>query len=119
MSLALALIAMLIELCLGYPERVLKAICHPVTWIGGLIGALDDWLNRDTAGATGQRIAGIVATLIVLVVVGAIAGVVAHELLRLPCGILAVGLLASTLLAQRSLHRHVAAVADALARGGI
>jgi adenosylcobinamide-phosphate synthase len=34
--------------------------------------------------------------------------------LRLPFGILAVGLLASTLVAQRSLHRHVADVASAL-----
>ena len=44
---ALALLAMLIELCLGYPQRLVRAIGHPVTWIGGLIGALDRLLNRD------------------------------------------------------------------------
>ena len=48
MSVALALIAMLIELCFGYPERVARAIGHPVTWIGRLIGALDRLLNRET-----------------------------------------------------------------------
>jgi adenosylcobinamide-phosphate synthase len=52
-------------------------------------------------------------------VVGAIAFVVQHELLHLRFGVLVVGLLASTLIAQRSLHRHVADVAGALEKDGI
>src|SRR5208282_3971795 len=115
MSVALALIAMLIELCFGYPERVLSAIGHPVTWIGRLIGALDQLLNRKGA----RRAAGIVAVLILMGVVGAVAFIAELELLRLPFGILAVGLLASTFVAQRSLHRHVADVAGALDNGGV
>jgi adenosylcobinamide-phosphate synthase len=118
MSVALALIAMLIELCFGYPERVASAAGHPVTWIGRLIGALDRLLNRETVGAIARRAAGIVAVLILIVVVGTVAFVAEHELLRLPFGFLAVGLLASTLIAQRSLHRHVADVARALERQG-
>jgi adenosylcobinamide-phosphate synthase len=118
MSVALALIAMLIELCFGYPERVASAAGHPVTWIGRLIGALDRLLNRETVGAIARRAAGIVAVLILIVVVGTVAFVAEHELLRLPFGLLAVGLLASTLIAQRSLHRHVADVARALERQG-
>jgi adenosylcobinamide-phosphate synthase len=118
MSVALALIAMLIELCFGYPERVASAAGHPVTWIGRLIGALDRLLNRETVGAIARRAAGIVAVLILIVVVGTIAFVAEHKLLRLPFGLLAVGLLASTLIAQRSLHRHVADVARALERQG-
>jgi adenosylcobinamide-phosphate synthase len=39
MSVALALFAMLIELCLGYPEWLVRAIGHPVSWIGNLIAA--------------------------------------------------------------------------------
>jgi adenosylcobinamide-phosphate synthase len=119
MSVALALVAMLIELCLGYPEPLSRITGHPVTWIGRLIAALDRWLNREAAAATQRRAAGVAAILIVLAVVGALAGVVQHELLRVPFGILLVGLLASTLLAQRSLHRHVADVADALDKGGV
>ncbi len=42
---------MLIELCLGYPQPLLRAIGHPVTWIGGLIGALDRALNREQRGS--------------------------------------------------------------------
>jgi adenosylcobinamide-phosphate synthase len=114
MSVALALIAMLIELCFGYPERVLSAIGHPVTWIGRLIGALDQLLNRKGA----RRAAGIVAVLILIVVVGTVGWIVQRELLRLPFGLLAVGLLGSTLIAQRSLHRHVAHVAVALEKQG-
>jgi len=110
---------MLIELCLGYPEPLSRITGHPVTWIGRLIAALDRWLNREAAAATQRRAAGVAAILIVLAVVGALAGVVQHELLRVPFGILLVGLLASTLLAQRSLHRHVADVADALDKGGV
>ena len=119
MSVALALIAMLIELCFGYPERVASAIGHPVTWIGRLIGALDRLLNRETMGTRARRAAGIVAVLILIVVVGAVALIVERELLHLPFGLLAVGLLASTLIAQRSLHRHVADVAVALEKRGI
>jgi adenosylcobinamide-phosphate synthase len=85
-----------------------------VTWIGHLIGALDRSLNRETIGRKERRAAGVVAVLILLGVVAAIAFSVQHALLRLPFGILAVGLLASTLVAQRSLHRHVADVASAL-----
>jgi adenosylcobinamide-phosphate synthase len=119
MSVALAVIAMLIELCLGYPERLLGAIGHPVTWIGHLIGALDRSLNRETIGRKERRAAGVVAVLILLGVVAAIAFSVQHALLRLPFGILAVGLLASTLVAQRSLHRHVADVAGALEKDNV
>ena len=114
MSVALALIAMLIELCLGYPQRLVDAIGHPVTWIGRLIGALDRLLNRDAAPPRERRAAGLLAVLVVLGIVGSIAFLIEYALLRLPFGILATALLASTLIAQRSLHRHVANVASAL-----
>ncbi len=110
---------MLIELCFGYPERIASAIGHPITWIGRLIVALDRLLNRQTMGTRARRAAGIVAVLMLIVGVGAVALVVERELLHLPFGLLVIGLLASTLIAQRSLHRHVADVADALEKRGI
>jgi adenosylcobinamide-phosphate synthase len=119
MSVALALVAMLIELCFGYPDRLQRAIGHPVTWIGRLIALLDRSLNREAAGPQARRAAGIVAVLVVLVIVGVIAIAIQDALLRVPFGIFAVGVLASTLVAQRSLHRHVANVADALEKGGV
>ncbi len=115
MSVALALIAMLVELAIGYPAPLLQAIGHPVTWIGRLIGALDRGLNRDGA----SRLPGLGAVLILLLVVGAIAVAVARGLGALPFGILPTAVIASSLIAQRSLYRHVAAVAQALDRDGL
>jgi len=109
----------MIELCAGYPQGLLRAIGHPVTWIGRLIAALDRLVNRDTAGPHWRRDAGIIAILLLLGIVGAIAFIVERELLRLPFGLIALAVVASTLIAQRSLHRHVADVADALERDGL
>jgi adenosylcobinamide-phosphate synthase len=119
MPIALALIAMLIELCFGYPERLFGAIGHPASWIGWLVNSLDRFLNRETAGQKSRRLAGTIALLVILAVVAAIAIVVQHELLRLRFGFLLVALLAASLIAQRSLHRHVGDVADALEKGGL
>jgi adenosylcobinamide-phosphate synthase len=119
MPIVLAFIAMLIELCFGYPDRLFRTVRHPASWMGWLIDALDRFLNRETAGLGSRRLAGIVALLAILAGVAAIAIVVQHELLRLRFGFLLVALLAASLIAQRSLHRHVADVADALDTGGL
>ncbi|MGH7246578.1 MAG: cobalamin biosynthesis protein CobD/CbiB, partial [Pseudomonadota bacterium] len=119
MSLKLALLAMLIELAVGYPETVLRAVGHPVAWIGRLIGALDREMNSAKAAARQRQRAGIVALAIVVAIAGTIGFFLQHELFRLPFGILAAALLASTLIAQRSLHGHVARVAIALDKEGV
>jgi adenosylcobinamide-phosphate synthase len=119
MFVALALLAVLIELCLGYPQFLVRAIGHPVTWIGRLIGILDHALNREAMAAAARRAAGVVAILILLAVVGAVAFLVQRELFRWAAGVLATAILASTLIAQRSLHRHVADVALALGKEDI
>jgi adenosylcobinamide-phosphate synthase len=119
MPIALALIAMLIELCFGYPEWLFRAIGHPASWMGRLIDGLDRLLNSATAAPKARRFAGMIALLLILLIVAAIAVVVQHELLRLRFGFLLVALLAASLIAQRSLRRHVADVADALDKGGL
>jgi len=110
---------MIVELCASYPQALLRAIGHPVTWIGRLIAALDRLLNRETADPHWRRSAGIIAILLLLGIVGSIAFVVERELLRLPFGLIAVAVIASTLIAQRSLYQHVADVATALEQGGV
>jgi len=110
---------MTFELCAGYPQALWRAIGHPVTWIGHLIAALDRLLNRDTAEAKWRRGAGTIAILLLLGIVGAIGFIVERELLRLPFGLIAVAVIAGTLIARRSLHRHVADVADALEQRGV
>jgi adenosylcobinamide-phosphate synthase len=119
MAAPLTLLALLIELMIGYPDGLAKSIGHPVTWIGRLISWLDAKLNRDDAGPETRRRAGATALLILFVVVGAIAFMVESVLLLLPLGFILLALVASTLLAQNSLFAHVASVADALEEHGV
>jgi adenosylcobinamide-phosphate synthase len=114
MAAALTLLALLIELIIGYPDRLLRMIGHPVTWMGALIAALDRGLNRDSATPMGRRMAGTVTVLILIAAVGTVAFLFERGLSWLPFGWVAAAIFASTLLAQRSLHEHVARVATAL-----
>ena len=118
MSAKLALLAILIELGIGYPEWLTRAIGHPVTWIGRLIDRCNRLLNRETAPKL-RRLFGIMALTLVLGIVGAIAFVLQSRLLALPFGLVALAVLTSTMLAQRSLHRYVANVASALDENGL
>ena len=119
MAAPLALLALLIELVIGYPGALAKRIGHPVTWMGRLIDILDKRLNRDDMAPEQRRRAGAIALFILLLVVGAIALAAETALLLLPFGLIAVGILGSTLIAQRSLHLHVANVAEALEGGDL
>jgi adenosylcobinamide-phosphate synthase len=118
MTVTLTLAALLIEVLVGYPDRLVRSIGHPVSWIGRLIGALERYCNRDTAEPVQRRALGIITLLLVVTVVAVVAFVIEHGLLLLPFGVFGVGFLASTLIAQRSLHAHVADVADALEKTG-
>ena len=119
-SLPLLLAALLIEATIGYPARLFAWIGHPVTWIGALIGALDRSLNRESMSFAIRRLAGVAALLILLgVTLAASLALVALCRLAGPLALLPLALLASSLLAQRSLHEHVARVAQGLEQGGL
>jgi adenosylcobinamide-phosphate synthase len=119
MSIATTLLALLIEATAGYPERVLAAIGHPVIWFGSLIDRLDRTLNRPERSGVFRKAAGFAALFVIVAVPAAAAFTVQWTLLLLPYGFVFVGLLASSLIAQRSLHEHVQRVADALDREGL
>ena len=118
MTVTLTLAALLIEVLVGYPDRLVRSIGHPVSWIGRLIGALERYCNRDTAKPVQRRALGIITLLLVVTVVAVVAFVIEHGLLLLPFGVIGAGFVASALIAQRSLHAHVADVADALEKTG-
>ncbi len=119
LSVTLTLLALLIEALVGYPDRLFGAIGHPVTWVGALIRRLDIRLNRAEMGLGRRRLAGAVALALIIAGPAAVAGVAERVLLLAPLGIVAVAVVASTLIAQRSLYRHVAEVAAALEREGL
>ncbi len=114
MAVTSALLALIIEAALGYPPALLRTLGHPVTWIGALIDTLEQSFNPPSASARVRRAAGLAVLATVVALAAALAFAVERMFLLLPFGTIAVGLLASTLLAQRSLHDHVARVACAL-----
>lgn len=110
----------MIEAAIGYPARLFAWIGHPVTWIGALIGRLDRNFNREALSFAMRRMAGVIALVILLgVTLAASLGLVALCRLAGPLAWLPLALLASSLLAQRSLHEHVARVAEGLEQGGL
>lgn len=119
MGAPLTLLALLIELAVGYPQSLARALGHPVTWMGRLIDWLEAKLNRPETSPQARRRAGAIAMLVLTAAVGIVAFLVEWTLFHLPFGLIFAALAASTLLAQRSLFEHVAGVADALDEGGV
>jgi adenosylcobinamide-phosphate synthase len=115
LSLPLAVAAAVVEALIGYPAPLYRAIGHPVTWMGFWVAWLDARFNRAEAGFAVRRVAGILALCFYLAPVGLIARAATRVCVSTGVfGFAALALLAASLPAQRSLARHVAAVADGL-----
>ena len=119
-NLSLVAGALLIEAAVGYPPPLFRAIGHPAAWMGALVAQLDSRLNRGARDGR-RRLAGIGAVTVLLAAAAIPAGAIQAAALRVlgPAGIVPLMVLASTLLAQRSLFEHVRAVADAMQREGL
>ncbi|WP_068304795.1 adenosylcobinamide-phosphate synthase CbiB [Pararhodobacter sp. CCB-MM2] len=116
MSFAAAmLIAMGIDALIGWPDALYRRIGHPVTWLGALISGLEGRLNR---GAN-RRAKGVLAALVVILTAGGTAAAITALLPGGWIGIVVTGVLAWPLVAIRSMHQHVAAVAEPLIRGDL
>ncbi len=119
-TLPLLAAALAVEAVMGYPNRLYMRIGHPVTWIGGLIARLDAAFNREGWPKRWKRGAGIAAIGLVMLIVLVTSGALAWLFGRLGlAGFVACALVASTLLAQKSLHDHVRAVSRALRQEGL
>lgn len=112
-------LAMAIDGVLGWPERLHARIGHPVTWLGRAIALADRRLNREGDSAALRRLAGC-GTLLSIVALAALpAWAVARALPEGPLGLLLTAALAWPLIAARSMHDHVQAVAKPLSRGDL
>ncbi len=118
-TLGILALALLLEAVAGYPDRLYRAVGHPVTWIGRLIAALERGLNRGSAA--GRRLGGILALVLLLTVTAAVslALTALAALVGQGVGAVLLALLAASLPAQRSLFVHVRRVSAALRTEGL
>lgn len=118
-TLAVALVALAADALIGDPDWLWRRIPHPVTIIGRAIATLDHALNRETWSPARRRLAGI-ATIMLLVMAALVTGSLIEALMpHGAVGNIVLGLVASTLIAQNSLYRHVARVRAAFDSGGL
>src|ERR1700733_1917188 len=109
------IVAFGIEAVLAYPAPLFRAIGHPVSWIGALIGAFDARLNRPNYSDTMRRIAGVATVLVLLGIslgTGLALKLVAHAVPYL--GFVLMVVVVAMLIAAGNLDQHVRAVASAL-----
>ncbi|MBK8177119.1 MAG: cobalamin biosynthesis protein CobD [Rhodospirillales bacterium] len=117
--LLLLLAALALEPVLGEARGVLARLPHPVRGVGAVVAALDRKLNREERRATDRRLRGVLLVVFVAGLAGGV-GIAVSVLARLvPYGWVGELVVVITLLAQRSLFRHVLNVVRALQRGGV
>ncbi|ADE85798.1 adenosylcobinamide-phosphate synthase CbiB [Rhodobacter capsulatus] len=113
---AMMVVAIGIDLALGWPDALYKRIGHPVTWIGALIARLEKGWNFK------GRLRRLRGVLVALAVIGTTVVIALAVQLWLPAGwpgVLIGGILAWPFVALRSMHDHVAAVAKPLIAGDL
>ena len=111
---SILVIALTIDAVFGDPKWLYRIIPHPTVLLGWLVSGLDNLLNSEGLGDASRRFLGIVAVAILLGVAGAVGWGLLDFFKTLPYGWVWQTLAISTLIAQRSLYQHVAAVSLAL-----
>ncbi len=113
-TFALAALVLVIENFVGYPPALQKLIGHPVEWIGKLINYIDEGLNDAEVSPEQNRRHGILAIVLLCAAVGIPSWILAKTLAQHPYGWVINVVLATTLIAQKSLRDYVTAVDRAL-----
>lgn len=114
-GLAVALVALLLDAALGWPAWLHARISHPVVWLGAAISRCEGALNCGYF-----RVFKGLLTIVLVVSMAAIPALILGLWLRaLPFGWLLEGALCWPLVAARSMHDHVAAVARPLMAGDL
>jgi adenosylcobinamide-phosphate synthase len=111
---AAAALALLMERLFGYPKAIYRQIGHPVEWMGYLLSKLEVALFDPDAEPYQARLRGVAALVALLVIVAIPAILISTFLSTFTFGWIIEALLATTLIAQYSLHEHVGAVGKGL-----
>lgn len=118
-TLVVTLIALGADAVIGDPDWLWRRFAHPVAIIGRIITTFDRVLNRETPSPARRKLFGIV-TILLLVIAALIVGYAIEAIIpRGIAGNIVLGLLASMLIAQKSLYQHVARVHAAFSTGGL
>jgi adenosylcobinamide-phosphate synthase len=118
-TLFIVVAALAFDALIGDPDGLWRRLPHPVAVIGAGIGWLDRTFNRETRSPAQRKLAGIAAVALLLALSVLSGCLIEMALRQIPFGNLLIGLVASTLIAQRSLYQHVVRVRDAFATGGL
>jgi adenosylcobinamide-phosphate synthase len=118
-TLFVVVAALAFDALIGDPDWLWRRLPHPVVLIGSFIGFLDRTLNLETQSSTHRKWAGVGAVSLLLTI-SVLSGALIEAVLRhVALGNVLIGLIASVLIAQRSLYQHVARVRSAFAEGGL
>lgn len=107
-------LSLLIERFTGYPDAVYRLAGHPVEWMGRLVTAGEGLLNRPETSQAEGRLRGMAALAVVLLPVLTAAWAISGFLSQFTGGWIIEALIATSLVAQKSLRDHVTAVVQGL-----
>lgn len=113
------LLALATDAVLGWPSAIHARIGHPVTWIGALTAALDQAFNRADGPDAMRRGAGICVAIAIIALAAGVGWACAAMLPGGWPGLILTAILAWPLVAARSMHDHVDAVARPLISGDL
>lgn len=116
---AIMVLALLIDVAVGWPNVLYLRLGHPVTWIGAVISTLDTTLNRETTTDTVRRMAGLLTALCVIALPTSLACALTTLLPPGWGGVVIAAIIAWPLIAARSMHDHVVAVLQPLSAGDL
>ncbi|MEL6643560.1 MAG: adenosylcobinamide-phosphate synthase CbiB [Pseudomonadota bacterium] len=108
---AIMLVALLLDIAIGWPDAVYRRIGHPVSWIGAAIDAIEARFNLDEDPPDKRRTFGAIASLAIVGITALPTFVIMAMLPEGWLGILLGGILAWPFVAARSLYDHVRDVA--------
>ena len=112
--LLVVMLALAMDVALGDPPRLWERIPHPVAVFGGLISFFERKLNRPQRSDRARFWRGLLATAFLVALAGLAGYAVQWLCAQIDYGWVAGALIASVLIAYRSLFNHVRAVADEL-----
>ena len=118
-TLIAVIVALSVDALAGDPQWLWRRITHPIVLFGRLVGALDRAWNKASDSFDKRRRAGLLALAAIIGTAG-LTGALLEWMFSLSAfGPLLTGVVASVLIAQKSLYEHVWSVADQLGKNGI